>query len=30
VADWEDLPQWQRETDADILDRIEHCLAEDK
>jgi len=30
VADWEDLPQWQRETDADIFERIEHCLAEDK
>lgn len=23
VADWDDLPQWQRETDADIFDRIE-------
>ncbi|HUR74487.1 MAG TPA: hypothetical protein VMZ00_09425 [Sporichthya sp.] len=23
VADWGDLPEWQRETDADIFDRIE-------
>jgi hypothetical protein len=23
VADWEDLPEWQQETDADIFDRIE-------
>ncbi|MFI7449504.1 hypothetical protein ACIBQX_18555 [Nonomuraea sp. NPDC049714] len=23
VADWADLPEWQRETDADIFDRIE-------
>jgi hypothetical protein len=23
VADWEDLPQWQQETDADIFERIE-------
>jgi hypothetical protein len=23
VADWEDLPPWQRETDADIFGRIE-------
>ena len=23
VADWEALPQWQRETDADIFERIE-------
>ncbi|MFC9688550.1 hypothetical protein ACFTSF_08425 [Kribbella sp. NPDC056951] len=23
VADWDDLPQWQRETDADIFERIE-------
>ncbi|MBT2225705.1 hypothetical protein [Nonomuraea sp. NEAU-A123] len=23
VADWEDLPEWQRETDADIFERIE-------
>ncbi len=22
VADWDDLPQWQRETDADIFERI--------
>jgi len=22
VADWNDLPQWQRETDADIFERI--------
>jgi hypothetical protein len=24
VADWEELPQWQQETDADIFERIEH------
>jgi hypothetical protein len=23
VADWNDLPQWQQETDADIFERIE-------
>ncbi len=23
VADWEELPEWQRETDADIFERIE-------
>jgi hypothetical protein len=23
VADWDDLPAWQRETDADIFERIE-------
>jgi hypothetical protein len=23
VADWDDLPEWQRETDADIFERIE-------
>lgn len=23
VADWHDLPEWQRETDADIFERIE-------
>ncbi|MFD9944177.1 hypothetical protein ACFWYW_27585 [Nonomuraea sp. NPDC059023] len=23
VADWEELPAWQRETDADIFERIE-------
>jgi hypothetical protein len=23
VADWDDLPQWQRETDSDIFERIE-------
>jgi hypothetical protein len=26
VADWEDLPGWQRETDADIFDHIEQAL----
>ncbi|WP_326646018.1 hypothetical protein OG884_15315 [Streptosporangium sp. NBC_01755] len=25
VADWDDLPAWQRETDADIFDRIEQA-----
>ncbi|EWC59284.1 hypothetical protein UO65_5441 [Actinokineospora spheciospongiae] len=24
IAEWNDLPQWQRETDADIFERIEH------
>lgn len=24
VAEWTDLPEWQRETDADIFERIEH------
>jgi len=23
VADWDELPQWQQETDADIFERIE-------
>ncbi len=23
VADWADMPEWQRETDADIFERIE-------
>ena len=23
VADWDDLPAWQQETDADIFERIE-------
>lgn len=26
VADWADLPEWQRETDADIFDHIEQSL----
>lgn len=26
VADWDDLPDWQRETDADIFDRIEESV----
>lgn len=26
VADWEDLPQWQRETDADIFEHIERAI----
>ena len=25
VADWEDLPAWQQETDADIFERIEQA-----
>ncbi len=24
VADWDELPRWQQETDADIFERIEH------
>ncbi|MGH3736230.1 MAG: hypothetical protein ACRDT6_11510 [Micromonosporaceae bacterium] len=24
VADWDELPQWQQETDADIFETIEH------
>lgn len=27
VADWDDLPTWQQETDADIFERIEAQLA---
>lgn len=27
VADWDELPQWQQETDADIFERIEQELA---
>jgi hypothetical protein len=27
VADWDDLPQWQQETDADIFERIEQLTA---
>ena len=23
IADWDDLPEWQRETDADVFERIE-------
>jgi hypothetical protein len=23
IADWDDLPQWQQETDADIFEHIE-------
>jgi hypothetical protein len=23
VADWEELPEWQRETDADIFEAVE-------
>lgn len=26
VADWDELPDWQRETDADIFDRIQNYL----
>jgi hypothetical protein len=26
VADWADLPQWQRETDSDIFERIEEWV----
>jgi len=29
VADWADLPEWQRETDADIFDHIETTLREE-
>jgi hypothetical protein len=28
VADWDDLPEWQRETDADIFERIEQNVRE--
>ncbi|MEU7003660.1 hypothetical protein [Nonomuraea sp. NPDC046570] len=24
VADWDDLPEWQRQTDADIFEKIEN------
>lgn len=27
VADWADMPEWQRETDADIFERIERDAA---
>jgi len=27
VAGWEDLPQWQQETDSDIFERIEDALS---
>lgn len=27
VADWQELPEWQRETDADIFERIEREVA---
>lgn len=27
VADWDDLPEWQRETDSDIFQRIESSHA---
>lgn len=27
VADWDDLPKWQQETDADIFDHIEQTAA---
>lgn len=26
VADWDELPEWQRETDADIFDAIEQAV----
>jgi len=26
VADWDELPRWQQETDADIFEHIEHDL----
>jgi hypothetical protein len=26
VADWDDLPHWQQETDADIFERIEQTI----
>lgn len=26
VADWEDLPEWQRETDSDIFDAVEQHI----
>jgi hypothetical protein len=26
VADWDDLPAWQQETDADIFEHIEHSI----
>lgn len=27
IADWDELPEWQRETDADIFEAIERSLA---
>lgn len=26
VADWADMPEWQRETDSDIFERIEKVI----
>jgi len=26
VADWQDMPEWQRETDSDIFDAIEQAV----
>jgi hypothetical protein len=26
LADWEDMPMWQQETDADIFESIEHAV----
>ncbi|WP_438948040.1 hypothetical protein [Streptomyces alkaliterrae] len=26
VADWDDLPEWQRETDADIFEAVERSV----
>lgn len=28
IADWDELPKWQQETDADIFERIERELTE--
>jgi hypothetical protein len=28
VADWDELPRWQQETDADIFEHIERDLSE--
>lgn len=30
IADWEQLPDWQRETDADIFDAIEAAILQNK
>lgn len=29
VADWDDLPEWQQQTDADIFDAIERAVLRD-
>ena len=30
IADWDELPEWQRETDADIFDAIETAVLQEQ